>query len=61
MWKFFHRLFPTDQDLEKARAENQAARQEVVRKVKKAKSEGVTVSLSREALNKLKAREDGVY
>ncbi|QXN72652.1 hypothetical protein RCZAHN_43 [Rhodobacter phage RcZahn] len=54
-------LFPTREDLKKARAENQAARVALAEKLKHAQDDGVTVSLSREALMKLRVREDGSY
>jgi len=58
LWKW---LFPTRKDLQAARAENQAARVALAQKLKHAQDEGVTVFLSREALTKLRGREDGSH
>lgn len=58
LWKL---LFPTRKDLAEARAENRAARVALAEKLKHAQDEGVTVFMSREALTKLRVREDGSH
>ena len=53
MWSLFEHLLHPYKGLDDARAENQSAKKEVSDKMKNARNEGVTLRMSREALERL--------